>query len=264
MSYTDSTEHCDAFVRENSDNNVRRPTWNPLKLWIDQKRRSLPDEKGLFHFQHFRMVLETPLSSSQFWSVFENLPTLLSDPNNFDPKFELQQLSGFASTATGNEYRIVYRDPDYMTKLRQACNKLSGMDFEFTERLMDFRVEKAGPWGGETAELVLLPLANHAASGKASVLMIAHPYPHSKRLRVSIDCIELTRIGWLPDLLAGASPHLFEWSQIFNKVFNITRSRKPKNSPFIEQHWQLNSLTNLPSEISQATSMHPSIDELLL
>ena len=168
MPSTDSIAHCKAFVRENSDNNIRRPTWSPLKLWIDQKRASLPDEKSLFHLQHFRVVLETPLPSSQFWSVFEDLPTLLSDPNNFDPKFELQQLSGLASTSTGNEYRIVYRDPNYMTKLRQACNKLSGIDFEFTERLMDFKVEKAGPWGGETAELVLLPLANHAASGKAS------------------------------------------------------------------------------------------------
>ena len=264
MPSTVSIEHCEAFVRENSDNNIRRPTWNPLKLWIDQKRASLPDEKSLFHLQHIRVVLETPLPSSQFWSVFEDLPTLLSDPNNFDPKFELQQLSGLASTSTGNEYRIVYRDPSYMTKLRQACNKLSGIDFEFTERLMDFKVEKAGPWGGETAELVLLPLANHAASGKASVCMIAHPHAHSELLRVSIDCVELTRIGWLPDLVAGASPHLFEWSQILNKVFNITQSIKPKNSPFIEQHWQLNSLTNLPSEIRQATSMHPSVGELLL
>ena len=263
MSVIKSIEHCEAFARENSDNKVRRPSRNPFKLRIDQERSILSDEKILFHLQHFQVVLETQLSSSQFWSVFENLPTLLSDPNKLDPKFELQQLAGMANTSQGNEYRMVYRDPNYMTKLRQACNELSGIDFEFNERLMDFKVEKAGPWGGETAELVLLPLANHAASGKASVLMIAHPYEHSELLRVSIDCFELTRIGWLPDMLAGASPHLFEWSEIFNKVFTITQSIKPENSPFIKRNWQLACLRDLPSEVRQATTMHPSIGELL-
>ena len=251
-------------MRENSHNGIRRPSRHPCKLRIDQKRGTLSNKKDLFHLQHFRVVLETQLSSSHFWSVFENLPALLSDPNKLDPKFELQQLSGFANTSSGNEYRIVYRDPNYTTKLRKACNRLSGIDFEFTERLMDFKIEKAGPWGGETAELVLLPLANHAVSGKASVLMIAHPHAHKELLCVSIDCFELTIIGWLPDLLAGASPHLFEWSQIFNKVCNITQSIKPKNSPFIERHWQLNSLKDLPSEIREATALHPSIGELLL
>lgn len=263
MPNTQFIEHCEAFARENSDKKVRRPSRNPFKLRIDQKPGILTDEKILFHLQHFQVVLETQLSSSQFWSVFENLPTLLSDPNKLDPKFELQQLAGLANTSTGNEYRIVYRNPNYMTKLQQACNKLSGINFDFTERLMDFKVEKAGPWGGETAELVLLPLANHAASGKASVLMIAHPYAHSKLLRVSIDCFELARIGWLPDLVAGASPHLFEWSKIFNKVFILTQSIKPENSPLIKRNWQIESLRDLPNEIGQAKAMHPSIGELL-
>ena len=61
-------------------------------------------------------------------------------------------------------------------------------------------------------------LENHARTGIASVLIVAHPEGDGT-MRISVDCAEYSRPNWMPDIRAraAASP-LFDWHLMIDRL----------------------------------------------
>lgn len=165
---------------------------------------------------HFNLSLSTRRTSHDVWGCFANLERIFADPNQLTPSRQIEQLCGAETTMAGNEYRVSVTDPDYRHNLQARCEQLAGMQSGLDVRRMDFRVRRAGPFGGETAELVLETLENHAFAARSSLLIVAHPSETGGPMHISLDCAELCRPNWLPDFEARERRKpAFDWQDIF-------------------------------------------------
>jgi hypothetical protein len=255
-------EHCRAFCRENGDNGIKKDpailTADPNFLGNSQETEKIQSTTLL----HFPIELETKFDSSSIWPVFYDLSVFLSG-NPLDPGPRIEQLCGLPQTAAGNEYRLFDTNISYLKKLEEACLNLAGMSVKIHERRMDFRVEKAGPWGGETAELVIRPLINHALSGMISIWIVAHPGNTNDNLCLTVDCLQLAQPNWIPDLIAGYRADFFDWQHIWNNFCLLTNSILRSDKACSPERWEIADFDILTGDIKESISSHPSILKLI-
>ena len=90
---------------------------------------------------------------------------------------------------------------------------------------MDVRIRRAGPWGGETGEMVVETLCNHAMAGMASLWIVVHGEGMDGRIQVLLDAFEIMRWAWAPDCLAAqglpgreAGNGILDWPYLFERL----------------------------------------------
>lgn len=164
-------------------------------------------------------------SSFDLWASLGNLENLLSDYRRIAPRFTFMQLAGEAGIAAGNEYRLTNTDPGRLAGLNTACEQMVSDRDNVTfggYRDMDVRVTRAGPWGGETGELAVEALENHALAGASSLWLVAHGETTDGGLRVTLDALEIARWAWAPDFLAyretGGTACILDWNYLFERL----------------------------------------------
>lgn len=174
------------------------------------------------------VTLTTERASFDVWATLARLEDLLSDYRRIAPRYWFLQTAGEAGIATGNEYRLTLSDPDLTKALNQVCRVWGavGADLPPIEsRVMDVRVLRVGPWGGETGELVFETLQNHALAGVSSLWILAHDDSDDGRLRVTLDAMEVARWAWGPDTLASqqqrpdpSGTRIINWDYLFERL----------------------------------------------
>ena len=263
MSGSNLSDHCRSFLRENGDTDIRKLAHEVFSTPIDAIDEAEKHAETGFALYRGHVELLTRHTSTQIWSAFADLTALLSDPDRLSPRYQIEQLCGVEETAAGNEYRIALADPPYRVRLRETCAELAGLATGLDVRRMDFRIERAGPWGGETAELVLAPLRNHARAGLASLWAVAHPAQDGKTMRVTLDCCEVTRPAWLPDLAAGFPSTLFEWRGLLNRLTARIEGTAAENAQYEESFSHFHDAGAINAEMAEAFSLHPAIASML-
>ena len=222
--------HCAAFRQENSDLDIRRPAHRlqetPLN-WLptDFIEFSVPTS----FTAHRSLVTFTTLKSSfDIWAALASLEDLLSDYRRIAPRFYFMQTAGEAHIAAGNEYRLTLSDPALLDPLNAALDKMPPTEpasTQIEQRVMDLRVVRAGPWGGETGELVVEALRNHARAGASSLWVLAHDDADDGNMRVTLDALEIARWAWAPDFIASqasssesAQARIIDWDYLFERL----------------------------------------------
>lgn len=230
--------HCEAFQRENTDLDIRRPAHDPMATPLDRLTSERPaTDVGADHgprvvtVRRALITLSTPRTSFDVWAALAPLEQLLSDYRRLAPRFRFTQTAGDAGIVTGNEYRLTLSDPDLMEAINTAIGCLApGATAapRIDQRHMDVRVDRAGPWGGETGELVVQTLLNHALAGAGSLWILAHDYADDGILRVTLDGFEAARWAWAPDFLAsrrlgGKTPvsRIIDWDYLFERLAQV-------------------------------------------
>jgi len=138
------------------------------------------------------------------------------------------QTAGEASVAAGNEYRLTLSDPAFLGSLNAALGKMAPIGSavpQIEQRIMDIRVVRAGPWGGETGELVVEALRNHARAGASSLWILAHDDADDGNMRITLDALEIARWAWAPDFVASlhsssefAEARIIDWNYLFERL----------------------------------------------
>ena len=210
--------HAAALVAANDDRGIDKPVADPCATPLMAVARTLPRGKPLaaaareIAFRRERCDFLTRRASFDVWSVLSGIEALFSDIRRIEPRFELSQLSGTAGPAPGNRYRLAVADPAYIARLNAAMAELDKdfgggvrdpADAAIGTRRMDLRVVRAGPFGGETAGLVIETLANHRLAGIGSLWIVAHA-DDGATLRVSLEACEMFRWNWAAEQLADA------------------------------------------------------------
>lgn len=220
---TSAKSHCAEFLSENADRGVRHAahrTEAPPLATID-------DLSGIV-VRRVTATLSFPGSSFDLWAALARLDILLSDFRRIAPRFTFEQITGQPSVAAGNTYRWTSSDPAYLARLESACRDLTGEDAGGAlggARTMDVRILRAGPWGGETGEMVVEPLRNHALAGAASLWLLVHGEGSDGKLPVTLDICDISRWAWAPDRLTGAgvgqgydSPGILDWDYLLERL----------------------------------------------
>lgn len=217
----DAKTHCIAFLSENADRSVHRPAHSieaPPLAELDQ-------EAGDVFVRRITVAISMPGSSFDLWAALARLDLLLSDFRRIDPRFAFEQLTSEAGVAAGNEYRHTTTEPARLTGVEEACRQLAGAEAGGAlggVRAMDVRVLRAGPWGGETGEMVVQTLRNHALAGTASLWVLVHGEDSDGRLPVRLDICDLARWAWAPDRLAapggGEVPGILDWPWFIERL----------------------------------------------
>lgn len=213
--------HCDAFVRENADPGLRRPAHDLFATPLDALAGRRPEPVAA---RRTLVAITTRQTSFDVWAALGLLEEMLSDYRRIAPRYRFLQTAGEAGIAAGNEYRLTISDP----ALLGAINNVIGdapKPARIDRRDMDVRVVRAGPWGGETGELVVEALRNHALAGASSLWVLAHDDRDDGNLRVTLDAFEIARPAWAPDLLAarrtqgdGAGTRIVDWEYLFERL----------------------------------------------
>lgn len=255
-------EHCDAFLREYYDKSIEKEknylSTTNTKSW---KTWGFNTEEN-FSFYHCHLKMVTPFTNSHVWEVVRDLPVFFADHNKFKPSYVIEQLCGNASTSAGNEYRISIVDQDYNERLQYVFKTLTMKNIKLNTRQMDFRIERAGPWGGEMAELVIIPLSNHALNGMTSICIVAHPIASNNNIKVTIDCCEIMQHAWLPDLMARYPIRFLNWKKIFNRLCEIIQAMS-YGTHFNENSWNAKKISELPKECFGLTKLHPTLNSFM-
>ena len=194
--------HCADFLSENADRSVHRAEHR-----IEAPPLAELGDPGGVTVRRLTAALSMPGSSFDMWAALARLDLLLSDYRRIAPRFFFEQLTGEPSVAAGNAYRHTITDPARLARIEDACRELAGEDAGGRlggARIMDVRVLRAGPWGGETGEMVMETLRNHALAGAASLFVLVHGEGSDGLLPVRLDICEIARWAWAPDRLAAA------------------------------------------------------------
>jgi len=233
--------HCDAFRRENADPGIRRPAHILKDTPLDRLAGGQTRERLACHapeavtVRRSLVAITTPRSSFDVWAALACLEDLLSDYRRIAPRYRFMQTAGEASVAAGNEYRLTLSDPALIEPLNSAFGDMASsrtglprieqMVPRIEQRIMDVRIVRAGPWGGETGELVVEALRNHALAGASSLWVLAHDDADDGNLRVTLDAFEIARWAWAPDLIAsrrstGDTPgaRIIDWDYLFERL----------------------------------------------
>lgn len=227
----ENARHHRAFLDANADRTIRKNAHRidatPLRqLWERCTEKSRWKEAvHLVNCSRWVVSFSTRQSSFDLWASLGQLENLLSDYRRLSPRFTFLQLAGEAGVAAQNEYRLTVTETDRLSALRDACRQMRPdlPDTLFDDnRAMDVRVTRAGPWGGETGELVVEALENHALAGGSSLWLVAHGESADGSLRVTLDAFEISRWAWAPDFLAsrGAdhSIYILDWTYLFERL----------------------------------------------
>ena len=208
---SEETQHCLDFIAVNADRGIRKSARRLLSTPLNELCSREPDDarwkKAARTLTARRSLVSfsTRRSSFDLWASLGHLENLFSDYRRIAPRFTFEQVAGEANIAVGNEYRLTITDPNRLTALDAACNKMApGKDTPPMAggRAMDVRVTRAGPWGGETGELVVEALENHAMAGVSSLWLVAHGETADGLLQVTLDALEIAGWAWAPDFLA--------------------------------------------------------------
>ncbi|MDA1326685.1 MAG: hypothetical protein O3C34_18335 [Proteobacteria bacterium] len=220
-------------MRENADLDIRRPAhiWNATPL--DRLATGQPTEILAGHTPESVIVrrslvtLTTSRTSFDVWAALAYLEGLLSDYRRIAPRYSFMQTAGQASIAAENEYRLTLSDPALLEPVNTALGTMAANQAGLSrirQRVMDVRVVRAGPWGGETGELVVEALQNHALAGASSLWVLAHDDSDDGNMRVTLDGLEIARWAWAPDLLAsqqgsgnGSGVRIVDWDYLFER-----------------------------------------------
>lgn len=221
-------------MRENADLDIRRPAhiWNATPL--NQLATGQPTGILAGHTPESVIVrrslvtLTTSRTSFDVWAALAYLEGLLSDYRRIAPRYSFMQTAGQASIEAENEYRLTLSDPTLFEPINTALGAMTtnqaGLS-PITQRVMDVRVVRAGPWGGETGELVVEALQNHALAGASSLWVLAHDDSDDGNLRVTLDGFEIARWAWAPDLLAcqqesgdNSRVRIIDWDYLFERL----------------------------------------------
>jgi hypothetical protein len=218
--------HCDAFMRENADLDIRRPAHNleatPLRgLLTTPETETVSVRRSI-------ATITTRCTSFDVWAALTSLEDLLSDYRRIAPHYGFTQTAGEAAIVAGNEYRLTLWDPALLDSLNSAIGSMTSDQKSLPgieQRIMDVRVVRAGPWGGETGELVVEALRNHALAGASSLWVLAHDGADDGNMRVTLDAIELAFWAWAPDLIAGrqrpsdsTGARIMDWDYLFERL----------------------------------------------
>jgi len=221
-------------LRENADLDIRRPAhvWNATPL--DRLATGQPKEILAGHTPESVIVrrslvtLTTRRTSFDVWAALACLEGLLSDYRRIAPRYSFMQTAGQASVAAENEYRQTLSDPALLEPINTALGTMAANQTDLSrisQRVMDVRVIRAGPWGGETGELVVEALQNHALAGASSLWVLAHDDSDDGNMRVTLDGFEIARWAWAPDLLAsqqksgdGSRVRIIDWDYLFERL----------------------------------------------
>jgi len=223
----EETQHCEAFLTANAAAGIHKAShpfngtpFHHLSEQLAQK----PHFKNVTNALTVRrsvVSFSTRRSSFELWGKIGNLEQLLSDFRRLAPHFSFQQLAGEAGVAVNNEYRWTITDPSYIRALNALCQDCRAGSFG-DARHMDVRVLRAGPWGGETGELVVEALENHALAGQGSLWLLAHGETTDGRLRVSLDGMEVVRWAWCPEYVVsrktGQPIRILDWDYLFDRL----------------------------------------------
>jgi hypothetical protein len=226
--------HCDAFRRANADLDIRRPTHDltatPLDgLATDQSCDVLTAyQPRMIMVRRSAVTIITRRTSFDVWATLACLEDLLSDYRRIAPRYSFMQTAGEATIAVGNEYRLTLSDSSLLDATNSALGLLDPAQSDLTrldQRVMDVRVARTGPWGGETGELVVEPLENHALAGASSLWLLAHDHADEGNMRVSLDACEIARWAWAPDLVANqhggdvtVGARIINWDYLFERL----------------------------------------------
>ncbi|MDC0033591.1 hypothetical protein OAJ57_03390 [Alphaproteobacteria bacterium] len=226
--------HCDAFVRENADLGIRRPASIPTETPLDRLATQQTSidltnySPNTYFVRRSSVTLTTRSTSFDVWAALSCLEDLLSDYRRLAPRYSFLQTAGEATVAVGNEYRLTLSDFDIIKRLNIACRKLAAAEEDpnpIEQRVMDIRIVRAGPWGGETGELVVEALRNHALAGASSLWVLAHDDSDDGSLRVTLDAFEIGRWAWAPDFLANqqnpgdsTGARIIDWNYLFERL----------------------------------------------
>jgi hypothetical protein len=226
--------HRDAFLRENADLDIRRPAHSLKATPLDRLATGQLSEHLTVHgpgtvmLRRSLVSLTTRRASFDVWAALACLEDLLSDYRRIAPRYRFMQTAGEASIVVGNEYRSTLSDPALLGPLNSALGDLASNQTDLPQieqRVMDIRVVRAGPWGGETGELVVEALQNHALAGASSLWVLAHDDTDDGDLRVTLDAFELARWAWAPDFMASqhrpgdsAGARIIDWEYLIERL----------------------------------------------
>ena len=232
--HTAEQVHCDAFRRENADFDIRRPAHilksTPLdRLATGQTSKFLTSHTPETVIVRRSLVtITTRRTSYDVWAALACLEDLLSDYRRIAPRYGFMQTAGEASIMVGNEYRLTLSDPALLEAINSAIGTMAANQTDLPrieQRVMDVRVVRAGPWGGETGELVVEALQNHALAGASSLWILAHDDADDGNMRVTLDAFELACWAWAPDLLASQrrptdtwGTRIVDWDYLFERL----------------------------------------------
>lgn len=228
------THHCLDFVSANADGNIRKSAHKLLSTPLIRLSETEPENaawrQAAKTVRASRSVISftTLRSSFDLWASLGHLENLLSDYRRIAPRFTFLQLAGEAGIAAGNEYRLTLTDPKRLAGLDTACKQMAPDQDSVTigdKRAMDLRVTRAGPWGGETGELVVEALENHALAGASSLWLVAHGETEEGSLQITLDTLEISRWAWAPDFVAqrdtgdtGDALRILNWHYLFERL----------------------------------------------
>jgi hypothetical protein len=264
--------HCDAFLAANADRGVHKPPHDfDRPPAVAPSVRALPDDDATA--RRLTVSLATSRPSFDVWAALARLDILLSDYRRLAPRFSFEQLTGEASVAAGNEYRHTVSDSASLRRIEAVCGGLAGADRSGAlngARTMDIRVTRAGPWGGETGELVVEALENHAMAGVASLWVLVHGEDMDGPIRLRLDVFEIARWAWAPDCLAAretsgddTSAGIVDWPYLFERLAEYIDAA-PASWATDESFSITASLSTLASDsrVADALAVHPSLSRL--
>lgn len=278
---SEETQHCLDFIAVNADRGIRKNARRLLSTPLNELCSKEPDNacwrKAARTLTARRSLVSfsTRRSSFDLWASLGHLENLFSDYRRIAPRFTFEQLAGEAGIAVGNEYRLTITNPNRLTALDAACNQMApGKDTSPMAggRAMDLRVTRAGPWGGETGELVVEALENHALAGVSSLWLVAHGETTDGLLQVTLDALEIAGWAWAPDFLAERGDtdpvRILDWSYLFERLIQDLDGTPEPAEP--TQSFDLSFDTDLSSpslgtdgRLAEALRSHSALSEIV-
>jgi hypothetical protein len=272
--------HLRAMVAANEDRDIRKPCARPYDTPLLRLARALGAESPLARaahdvgFRHDAVSFLTHTASQGIWGAVTALEALFSDGRRIEPRFAFAQLCGEERVAAGNEYRLVLSDAARLVPLNAAmaaCARTYGGSAPppaLTVRRTDVRLLRAGPFGGETADLVAATLTNHGLSGLSAAWVVVHT-DGADALRVSLDAAELFRWTWaaervadLDSAAAGNQARILNWPWYFDRLVSALDGEPLPGSiaqMFLTGAWR--DVGN-NSRLRDALAAHPSLRDM--
>ena len=274
---TEDRQHCLDWINANDDGDIRKNAHDmgvpPLIALTEAGAVSPPwdEAAATIHTRRTVVSFTTLRSSFDLWASLGYLENLLSDYRRIAPRFSFLQLAGEAGIAAGNEYRLTIADPAHLAGLEAACRQMApgpdGASFN-GNRHMDVRVTRAGPWGGETGELAVEALENHALAGASALWLVAHGEAADGSLRITLDAFEISRWAWAPDFLAafetGRPACIIDWPYLFERLIQEMDGTPDATAtpPTFERKVSSGALES-DKQISDALQSHPALSAVV-
>ncbi|MEE8334160.1 MAG: hypothetical protein V3R85_09955 [Alphaproteobacteria bacterium] len=260
-------DHNANFRRINADLSAAKPPHDLFDTPLSGLAANLPEGHPLrapadeFRINRTAARLTTRRTSFDIWAAMTRIEILLADERRLAPRFHVEQLVGQPSIAGGNEYRLTVTDPNRLSGI-------AGHGGNATPRLMDLRVSRAGPWAGETAELTIDTLINHALAGTASLWLVAHGSGPDGLIEVTLDGCELSRWGWAPDALTASdqneTPMIVDFERLADRLAGLLDAADARlMSELCFRGAGTPSSIAANPEATEALKVHPAIADLL-